>query len=234
VTEETRSNEDRALTVRNIAVAVLVLGSVWGVAEVVLNDTIKSADLPFRAGILTGFGMLAMGVLLGYGRKPLAILGVPAIAVLVKQMVVPIAGASVLCKANSCIAVLFEASLLAGVAAVAMRGIEKRAIARAGAGAGAGLLAAVPFYFVGLAVAPCNYLLSFDRAGGFAAFMVQEGLVWAAFSAVLFPAGFALGARIREPLFALESRRPAAYYGAAIGVAALCWITAALNIYAGA
>jgi hypothetical protein len=234
VTAEITPSEDRALKVRNIAVAVLVLGSLWGVAEVVLNDAIKAADLPFRAGALTGFGMLAMGLLLGYARKPLAVLGVPAIAVLVKQMVVPILGASVLCKANSCIAVLFEASLLAGVAAVAMRGIGKSAVLRAGAGAGAGLLSAVPFYFVGLAVAPCKYLLSFDRAGGLAAFMVQEGLVWAAFSAVLFPVGYALGARFREPLRAFEMRSPVAYHGAALGVALSCWIAAALTIYAGA
>ncbi|MCK9461394.1 MAG: hypothetical protein M0R80_17325 [Proteobacteria bacterium] len=219
---------------RRIAIAVLVLGSLWGVAEVVLNDVVKAADVPFRAGILTGFGMLAMGILLGYGRRPLAILGVPVVAVLVKQMVVPLLGASVLCKANSCIAVLLEAALLAGVAAVAMRGIGKSAIARAGAGAGAGLASAVPFYFVGLAVAPCAYLMSFDRAGGFAAFMVQEGLVWAAFSAVLFPFGFALGARVREPLFALAERRPIACRGFALGVALSCWIAAALTISLGA
>jgi hypothetical protein len=234
VTDEIAAGEDRALKVRNIAVAVLVLGSMWGVAEVVMNDAIKAADLPFRAGALTGFGMLAMGLLLGYARRPIAILGVPLVAVLVKQMVVPILGASVLCKANSCIAVLFEASLLAGAAAIAMRGIERSAVARAGTGAGAGLLAAVPFYFVGLAVAPCAYLTSFDRAGGFAAFMIQEGLVWAAFSAVLFPAGYALAVRVRAPLRALESRNPAVYYGAALGAALSCWIAAALTIYAGA
>ena len=234
MTAETTANGDRALTVRNIAVAVLVLGSLWGVAEVVLNDAIKAADLPFRAGALTGVGMLAMGLLLGYARKPIAILGVPTVAVLVKQMVVPILGASVLCKANSCIAVLFEATVLAGVAGLALRGSGRSTIARAGAGAGAGLLAAVPFYFVGLAVAPCAYLMSFDRAGGFAAFMVQEGLVWAAFSAVLFPVGYALGTRVREPLNAIETRNPVAYTGAALGVALSCWVTAAIAIYAGA
>jgi hypothetical protein len=234
VTAEITNNEDRALGARNIAAAVLVLGSLWGVAEVVLNDAIRAADLPFRAGALTGVGMLAMGLLIGYARRPLAVLGVPAVAVLVKQMVVPILGASVLCKANSCIAVLFEAAVLAGAAGLAMRGLGRSPILRAGTGAGAGLLSAVPFYFVGLAVAPCAYLMSFDRAGGFAAFMVQEGLVWAAFSAVLFPVGFALGARVRDPLGAFAARRPIAYCGAALGVAAVCWIAAALNILAGA
>jgi hypothetical protein len=221
-------------SLRNLALAVLVLGSLWGVSEVVLNDTVKAVEFPFRAGALVGFGMLAMGVLLGYSRRPLALLAIPLVAVAVKQLVVPIAGATVLCKANSCIAVLLQAGALAAVAAAVAGGLERRATARVAAGAGAGLLSAVPFYFVGLAVAPCNYLLSFDRAGGFAAFMIQEGLAWAAFAAVLFPAGYWVGARVREPLGVLEARRPAVYYGTALGVTLCCWAGAALAISLGA
>ncbi|MDD5309203.1 MAG: hypothetical protein PHU25_17965 [Deltaproteobacteria bacterium] len=232
-TAEKNSNA-RALTLRDIAIAVLVLGSLWGLAEVLLNDAVRASGLPFRAGVLTGFGMLAMGVLLGYARRPLAILAVPVVAVIIKQLVVPIMGASVLCKANSCIAVLFEASLLAGTAGLLASRIERSVATRAATGAGAALLSAVPFYFVGLAVAPCNYLLSFDRAGGFVAFLIQEGLVWAAFSAILFPLGYALGARVREPVLAFESRRPAFYYGAALGAVVACWITAAVAISFGA
>jgi hypothetical protein len=234
VTTETDTNRDRALRVRNIAVAVLVLGSLWGLAEVLLNDAVRASGLPVRAGVMTGFGMLSMGVLLGYSRKPLALLAIPVVAVLVKQMIVPIVGASVLCKANSCIAVMFEASLLAGAAMVATKGMKRSRSARAATGAGAGLLSAVPFYFVGLAVAPCNYLLSFDRAGGFAAFMIQEGLVWAAFSAVLFPVGHAIGSSVRDPALAFEARKPSFYYAAALGVVVACWVTAAVAISAGA
>ncbi|MDD5309885.1 MAG: hypothetical protein PHU25_21420 [Deltaproteobacteria bacterium] len=234
MTTETVNRTDRASMLRNIVILIFVLGSLWGAAEVLLNDAIKAADLPLRAGILTGFGMLVMGMFLGHARKPFALLGIPLVAVLIKQMVVPIMGASVLCKANSCIAVLFEASLLAGVAMVAARGMERSGPTRAATGAGAGLLSAVPFYFVGLAVAPCSYLMSFDRAGGFAAFMIQEGLVWAAFSAVLFPLGYALGTRGRETVLSLEARRPAFYYGAALGVVTACWISAAVAISLGA
>ncbi|HUT77179.1 MAG TPA: hypothetical protein VM285_05810 [Polyangia bacterium] len=224
----------RAATLRGLTLAVLVLGSLWGVAEVVLNDTIKAVEFPFRAGALVGFGMLVMGALLGFARRPLALLAIPLVAVSIKQLVVPIAGATVLCKANSCIAVLLQATVLAGAAGFALEAIQRRSAARVAAGAGAGLLSAVPFYFVGLAVAPCNYLLSFDRAGGFAAFMVQEGLVWAAFAAVLFPAGYWIGVRVREPLGALEARRPAVYCGTALGVTVCCWIGAALAIAIGA
>jgi hypothetical protein len=222
------------MSLRTVGLAVLVLGSLWGVAEVVLNDAVRASGLPFRAGVLAGFGMLAMGALLGYGRRPLSLLAIPLVAVAIKQLVVPVAGAAVACKANSCIAVLLQAGALAAVAGLAMRGIERRGAARVAAGAGAGLLSAVPFYFAGLAVAPCNYLLSFDRAGGFAAFMVQEGLVWAAFAAVLFPLGYALGARVREPLAALGHRRPALTLGTALGVTFCCWAGAAVAIALGA
>lgn len=234
MTAEHETKGGRTVTLRNIGLAVLVLGSLWGVSEVVLNDTVKAVEFPFRAGALVGFGMLAMGALLGYGRRALALLAIPLVAVAVKQLVVPIAGATVLCKANSCIAVLLQAGALAAVAGVAANAVRGRVAARVAAGAGAGLLSAVPFYFVGLAVAPCNYLMSFDRAGGFAAFMVQEGLVWAAFAAVLFPAGYWIGARVREPLAALEHRRPALYLGTALGVTCCCWAGAALAITLGA
>lgn len=228
------TTENRTFCGRNIALAVLVLGSLWGVAEVVLNDAVKAADLPFRAGILTGAGMLTMGILLGYARRPLAIIAVPLIAVVIKQLVVPLVGAPVACKANSCIAVLLEGSVLAGVVMLSRRFVGRKLSARVAAGGGSGLLAAVPFYFIGLAVAPCNYLMSFSRAGGFTDFMIQEGLIWAAFSAVLFPLGFALGARARAPLAMMELRRPLAFRATAIGVAACCWVIASLAILAGA
>jgi hypothetical protein len=235
VTNADTNDNARAITPRRIAIAVLVLGSLWGLAEVLLNDVIRASGLlPIRAAALTGFGLLALGVMLGYARRPLALLAIPAVAVIIKQLVVPIAGASVLCKANSCIAVLFEASVLAGAAGVMASRLEKSTATRAATGAGAALLSAVPFYFVGLAVAPCNYLLSFDRAGGFAAFMLREGLVWAAFSAVLFPLGHAIGARVREPVLAFETRKPAFYYGAALGITVACWVTAAVAISFGA
>jgi hypothetical protein len=57
-------------------------------------------------------------------------------------------------------------------------------------GGGAVLLASAAFYIAGMHVAPCAYLLSFKTLG---AFIVTEGLVWAAFSAILLPLGCAAG-----------------------------------------
>ena len=53
---------------------------------------------------------------------------------------------------------------------------------------------AVGLYWAWLQMAPCNYVFSFG--GG--AFVVREGLVWAGFSALLFPLGFLAGTKFAE------------------------------------
>lgn len=216
----------------DILITILVLGSLWGFLEVVLNDAIRSAGLPYRAGILTGVGMLIMGIAVGFVRRPSVLLGIPVVAILLKQLVVPILGVSVLCKANSCLAVALHALVLGGVVRFAWRSVADSGLARVGTGAASALGSAVPFYFIGLRLAPCSYLLSFNRPGGLASFMGTEGLVWAVFSGILFPAGYLLGATARDPLSSLEAERPRTYYALASGLAAFCWIAAALAIAA--
>ena len=217
----------------HILVAVLVLGSLWGLSEVLLNDVIRSAGLPWRAGILFGVGMLLMGIALGFLRKPIALPGIALVAILMKQMVVPILGVSILCKANSCIAVMLQATVLGGLAGLAGRRLSASRRIHAGAGGITGLLSAVPFYFIGLRAAPCPYLLSFGRPGGFAAFLVSEGLVWAAFGAILFPLGHGLGERLGSPRGAKWTRRPLLYYGTSAVLALFCWILAGLTMVSG-
>jgi hypothetical protein len=104
---------------------------------------------------------------------------------------------------------------------------------RIATGFSAALVAAPVFYFVGMRVAPCNYLLSFNRPEGFVAFMVAEGLVWAAFSALLFPLGWRLGTRLESALPRVRFARPLLYYGTSLGVVACSWIACGLAYAAG-
>ena len=217
----------------DILVALLVLGSLWGLSEVVLNGAIRAAGLPFRAGILAGVGMFLMGIALGIFKKPLLLIGVGVIAVFCKQLVVPVVGASVLCKANACIALLFQSSALLGVATLMGQRIQSGRIPRVVTGFSAALVASPVFYFVGMRVAPCNYLLSFNRPDGLMAFMVAEGLVWAAFSAVLFPVGWRLGSRLECAIPQVRSLKPALYYGASLGVVFCAWVVSGLAYAAG-
>jgi len=214
----------------DLLMAVLVLGSVWGAAEVVLGSAMAAGHVPLRSGVLTGMGIGAMGVALAAFRRPAMLMGIAVVAVLCKQLVVPILHVSVLCEANSSLAVLLDGAALSVVGIVLGRRMQERLPARVGAGAAAALLAAGSFYFAGLRVAPCNYLSSFARPGGAAAFMVEQGLVWAAFAAALLPVGYWLGARSASAIPALRSRRPMVYGAVSAAIIACCWLASALTI----
>lgn len=230
---ETRVSEIKKNQPVDALISIVVLGSVWGLVEVVLGSAIRAAGLPFRAGILTGVGVGIMGIAVGAFRKPLTLAGIALVAILCKQLVVPVLHVSVMCKANSCVAVMLEGLALAGVVSLAGRKLHKGTLAKAASGASAALLAAATFYFVGMRVAPCRYLLSFDRPGGFVAFLAAEGLVWAAFSAILFPLGYWMGERLKDAVLALGTRKPWLYYAASAALAACCWVASAFAIAAG-
>jgi hypothetical protein len=227
-------NLDRAaISKRDAAIAIVVLGSVWGFLEVVLGGAMKSASIPYKGDLLTGLGIGLMAVLLALGSRPAALLGVAAVAIAAKQLVVPILGLSVMCKANSCLAVGLAGGALAATSAVAggrlARGIAPRVVA----GVAAGLLGSAGFYFAGMRLAPCNYLLSFNRAGGFVDFMAAEGLIWAALGGVFLPLGYRVGLPLNQSLGSLRARRPLLYYSVSLAVVAVAWIASGLAIAAG-
>jgi len=211
--------------------AIIVLGSLWGLSEVALSSAIRAAGLPFRAGILTGIGVGLLAAAAGAFRRPVLLALVPPITILCKQLVVPILHMSVLCQANSCLAVLLEGLAVAGVVYLAGRRLDSR-LAQAASGAAAALAAAGAFHLLGTWVAPCNYLLSFNGPAGFVRFMLVEGLVWAVFSAAFFPAGYAVGARLRETILAPTSK-PWLYYATSAALVVGSWAASALTIAAG-
>lgn len=214
-------------------VTVLVLGSLWGFAEVVLGGAMKLAGVPYRSGILTGLGVGLMALGLAVLSRPALLPGMALVAACCKQLVVPILQVSFMCKANSCLAVLLDGVALFGVVALVGRWLDKSLPVRVMSGASAALLAAVGFYFLGMRLAPCNYLLSFNRPGGLAAFLGAEGLVWMIFSAVFFPLGYAAGKRASDVISAWRVSRPSLYYIIAIAIIAFSWLASALAIAAG-
>jgi len=217
----------------DLLITIVVLGSLWGLSEVVLGGAIRAAGLPYRAGILTGVGIGIMGIAVAVLRKPLTLAGVALVAISCKQLVVPILHISVMCKANSCLAVMLEGLALAGVVSLAGRKLDRSHLTRIASGASAALLAAAAFYFIGMRVTPCRHLLSFNRPGGFVAFLTVEGLVWAVFSAILFPAGYWVGTRLRGTVFALRTRKPLFYYTTFAALVVCCWVASAFAIAAG-
>ena len=222
--------ENRQQGLLRLITGILFFGSLWGLSEVALGGGLRAASFPYRAGLLTAIGMAIMGIALANFRKPLMLVGIGSVAMLVNLLAVPLLHVSVACKANSCIAVGLESASLGLVAVLLMAKAGGSVYARMGSGAFAAVMASAAFYFVGTHVAPCNYLLSFTSPG---TFVVQEGLVWAAFSAVLFPLGYLAGERLAvKPLPALAGRG-LAYYATAAGAVILCLGFSALAIVSG-
>lgn len=216
----------------DILIAIVVLGSLWGFAEVVLSSAIQATGLPFRAGILTGIGIGLLAIAIGAFKRPAMLVLIPPIAILCKQLVVPILNVSVMCKANSCLSVMLEGVAVVGVAYLVGRRLDRSRIAQAVSGGSAALLAAAVFYFAGMQLAPCNYLLSFEGFSGFVAFLAVEGLVWAAFSAALFPVGYWAGTRLQDVILVPE-RKPRLYYVTSATIVVGSWAASTATIAAG-
>lgn len=214
-------------------IAVLVLGSLWGFAEVVLGGLMKVAGVPYRSGILTGLGVGMMAIAVGAFRKPVLTAGIALVAACCKQLVVPILHVSFMCKANSCLAVILDGVALLGVTALAGRWLDTGYPARVASGASAALLAAVSFYFAGMRLAPCNYLLSFNRPGGLVAFLGAEGLIWMIFSAIFFPIGYVAGKRAGNAIPAWRVSKPFLYYTLNAVIVVFSWLASAVAIAAG-
>nr|MBC7245260.1 hypothetical protein [Chloroflexota bacterium] len=223
----------KAIKPLDIGIAILALGSLWGFSEVVLNSAIQRAGLPFRAAILTGIGFGLMAIAVAMFKKPWMLAGIAIVAILCKQLAVPILHVSVMCKANSCLAVLLEGLTLAGAIAVAGRALHKTSLARAATAASAALLSAGAFHFLGIRLAPCLYLLSFNRPGGLLAFLAAEGIPWAVASAMLFPLGYRLGEWLEVNAPQLRARQPVTYYVSNAVLIATCWLASAVAIATG-
>jgi len=224
---------DAASGKKKFFVMALVLGSICGLMEVAGGGLLRLSFLSqFRSAILTGLGLGIIGFALAILRKPVIAVLIGFVAVLVKQLAVPVLGVSVMCKMNSCLAVMLEYGGFFAVAAFTMNSMRKNAFMRP-LTAGAGVLSgSIAYYFIGMRAAPCAYMLSFNRAGGFVSFMVAEGLMWAAFSAVLFPLGWLAGEKYREGVFVL-SQRPRFCYAGASAIVIFCWIVSATVISLG-
>jgi len=218
---------------RDMLIGILILGSIWGFFEVVLGGGMKAADIAHKGDLMTGLGIGTMAVAYAVYRRALPLIAIALVAVAVRQLAVPILQVPFICKTNSCLSMSLGGFVLAGGVAVAGRRLKRGIAPRAATGFSAGLLTATSFYFLGMRVAPCPYLLSFNRPGGFVAFMLAEGLIWAALGAFFFPVGYRVGERLRNRIRALRLERPLAYYLGSAGLIACCWLASALAIARG-
>lgn len=205
---------------KDIMLWILILGSLWGLSEAVLGN-VMGGGVPFRAAVLTGIGIGIMGIALGIFKRPFILLGIALITAASKQVAVPLLGSSILCKANSCLAVFLHAAFLTGT--VALMGKRRGNTVRLSlAGFSAVLFSASAFFFAGMRLAPCAYLLSFNHPVGLLTFLAAEGIVWAVLAGITLPVGYRLGESLKGGIFQFRSK-PLLYYGISSAVIICCW-----------
>ncbi len=214
----------------HIFIGILILGSLWGLSETVLSGALRAANFPYRSGLLTGIGMGLMGISLSGKKRLLMPIGMSIIAILVTLLVVPILHVSVTCKANSSLALFVQSGSLSLAAGLLIRKVRNNIYGRMAIGGLGALLSSLVFYFAGIHFAPCNYLLSF---AGPVSFIVSEGVIWAAFSAILFPLGLAVGEWIMAKPSSILVPKSLFEYAASIALIIFSWGISALAIATG-
>jgi hypothetical protein len=210
----------------------LVFGAIWGLTEVVIGGGLNAGHFPYKGGLLTGIGMGAVcGMALAIYRKPAMLLGIGLVAASIKLLAVPITPLPIGCEANSCLAVGLEALALTAMAFWLIKAMDKNVHARIGAGALGGFIGSILFWAIGMQVAPCRYLLSFAGAPG--TWMITEGFIWAAFSAVLLPLGYLAGVRLRPKVLSVLTTKPRLSYASSAAVFAFFIGMSAVALAAG-
>jgi hypothetical protein len=193
--ETTTQQKSGLKSKKGLIIMIIALGSICGLFEVVLGGALTAASFPWRSGLLTGLGLGVVAFAYAIYRKPLMAIGIASVAILVKQLAVPVLGRTFMCNTNSCLAVGLEYLALAGVAVFTMKKMQSSGGLRFLTGGAGALVGSIAFLWIGMRVAPCNYLMSFNQAGGFVSFLYKESLNWTIFSAALFPLGWLIGVK---------------------------------------
>jgi hypothetical protein len=230
---DAENNQSKKIGKTKIVLAVLALGAVCGLFEVVLGGFLKNTGFPYRSGLLVGLGFGVIGFAYAIFKKPLMAIGIGLVAAFCKQLGVIVLHLPVMCMMNSCVAVLLEYGALAIIALVLMNRMKEKVSLRLIAGGAAALIGAGAFHYIGMRVAPCNYLLTFNRAGGFVDFMIQQGLVWVAFSVVLFPLGWLVGEKVSGKIGHIMFSKPRLFYAETAITTIFCVAICAIAIAGG-
>ena len=218
-------------------VTILLLGSLWGfLSEIILKSAVFSQGFPFyggMAGYITAIGIGMMGIVFGNFRKPSLLMGVPLVAILGKLCVLSIFNIPTVARVNSTLAVLLGGIALTVIVTLTGSNLHRSNLLRLLSGMSSGLFAAIAFFFIGMRIMPCPYLLSFSKNGGFGAFMSSDGMVWTVLSGILFYTGCWLGTRVKNTCINLSPKQSLAYYSGSTFVAACFWLMISFSIIAG-
>lgn len=227
--------EKRSMGTGSLILAVLALGSAWGLSEVLLNQALRSSGLdvvggfPLRSTLMTGVALGFLACACRSAGSLFAALGVTGVAVAFKLLGSPLLGqsAAALCKSNSAVGIYADALAFSAVALCMGGRFRSSAAWRAAGGAGAGLAAAALFYWVGVHNQPCANLLQSAN------FVLGMGVFWAVAGAAAVPVGHLLGLKLRVVASRLQPVSGASFKAVATAFSLMAWAAGAWAVSAG-
>jgi len=213
-----------------LAIGVLLLGSIWGLLEATLGGVLHLIDLPNTGAVMAGIGSAIMGIAFVIYRKPSLVPLIGAVAASFKLLdvwLIPfVPPMKIVSPAWAIVSESLAMGLVMLVAHRRMDSIAVRIVAGALGGFASAALWVLPHSTLASAL---QYSATVQTP---VPFLVNQGLLIAGFSAVLLTVGFAVGQRLRTaPMPPLA--RPSIRYSLGAGAVLLCWALSAVTITAG-
>ena len=215
-----------------LIIGILVFGSIWGFLEATLGGFLHMIIFPNKGAIMSGIGVAIMASALAIYRKPAMLPGIGIVAASFKLLDVwlfslPVASIHIV---NPAMAIIFESFAFGLVAVFITNRLAKNAFIGVGAGVLVGLVSAIAWVYFAIYVmnAPLYARVVFTAGE----FIANQGVVQAAFSAILLPLGYLAGKKLAANTSPVLTRRHI-YYPVSASTVLLCWGVSTLTIMAG-
>lgn len=219
--------------IRDILIAVLVFGSIWGFLEATLGGFLHLIHFTHKGAIMGGIGMSIMAAFVVTHRHPGLLIGVGCTAALFKLLSALVYGQPVLTPfvANPAVAIILESLAFSFVVILLRHRFERNVWMRVTAGITAGYLSII-LYAVFASVAGRGYwpMLSFTEK---VKEVFVDGTGIAIAGTILLLVGYTLAVHLRPKLLDFRSVKPNAFYASAGAAAMCCWVFALVAFAAG-
>ena len=208
----------------SIALAILVIGSIWGLLEMTLGGFLHTIHFVHKGAVMGGLAISLMAVFAAITKKPLLIPILGFIAAAFKPFSAFIFGVPVTSPfvINPAIAIVMEAMAFGAVVLILKSAIDKRLFARAGAGFTAGILG-ITFYAIIASIFGLGQWAFLDLGSKIQSVMAT-GVPVAFAGAVMMVAGQFTGKLSLPHLVSVEKLHPRLYYSVSLALVAFSWV----------
>ena len=218
-----RFSLDKWKRILAISLSIIVIGSVWGFFEMTLGGFLHIIHFPQKGAIMGGLAISFMAIFVTITGKPslVPILGVIAASFKPFDAIifgVPVGSPYVI---NPAIAIVMEALAFSAVTVALKTAIDKRLLARAGAGILAGSLGYV-FYAAFASIFGLGMWPALDFTAKFQLILANATPI-AITGGIMLVAGCYMGRANVPRLSTLKEFRPRLYYSTSFALVLLCW-----------